>query len=189
MPTYPWDRRKKESSKHYDIFIKYVELGMGNRSVDNLLEKHPDIKLKKKTIHNISSKWEWVKRAEAYDEHETLERHKRYEGKLNVILDTEVERLVDRLKYINENIIELNNNYDGSKQTSISHSLAQNVNAHKSTLEELFMITGKPTEIRDVKNNTTLKGKLEHNTSIEYDAQAHREAIEDLLQKKENKED
>ena len=61
MPTYPWDRRKKESSKHYDIFIKYVELGMGNRSVDNLLEKHPDIKLKKKTIQNISSKWELFK--------------------------------------------------------------------------------------------------------------------------------
>jgi hypothetical protein len=63
-----WDKREDESSKAYEWFCRYRDMGPG-RSHDKLNQKYSEGVSKKSMTLRWSSKHAWVERAEAYDAH------------------------------------------------------------------------------------------------------------------------
>ena len=61
-----WDKREDESSKAYEWFCRYRDMGPG-RSHDKLHQKYSESISKKSQTLRWSSKYAWVERAEAYD--------------------------------------------------------------------------------------------------------------------------
>ncbi len=60
----PWERLKNESSKAYEAFCVYRDQGI-NRSITNTSQ---ELNKNRTTIGEWSSKFEWVKRAAAWDD-------------------------------------------------------------------------------------------------------------------------
>ena len=78
----PWDRREGESSKNYEAFCAYRDMGI-DRSIQKVAEK-----LKKSTalMGRWSAKYGWIKRAEAWDEEqERIEREAARKDQLKAI--------------------------------------------------------------------------------------------------------
>lgn len=64
-----WDRLKSESANAYANFCTYRDLG-SSRTFDNLLEIVNETQKKSKdALYKMSSKWNWIERAEAYDDY------------------------------------------------------------------------------------------------------------------------
>jgi hypothetical protein len=61
-----WDKREDESSKAYEWFCRYRDMGPG-RSHEKLNQKYAGSRSNKSLTLRWSSKYAWVERAEAYD--------------------------------------------------------------------------------------------------------------------------
>jgi hypothetical protein len=77
-----WDKQKHEPGKSYALFCKYRDMGPF-RSVAKLgknMEESGEKNYSEKYLEELCTKWDWVKRAEAYDEYmEKIIRKKREE--------------------------------------------------------------------------------------------------------------
>jgi hypothetical protein len=83
MPE-PWRRIKnKESSKAYEAFCVYRDLGV-TRSLNQVVHKCGK---SRSLLDRWSSKYRWVERAAAYDEYLEEERRKRHKGQIEQITD------------------------------------------------------------------------------------------------------
>ena len=63
LPPEPWERQKGESTRAYEAFTIYRDMG-ANRSLSKTWQ---NLGKSKGTITGWSSKWEWVKRAASWD--------------------------------------------------------------------------------------------------------------------------
>ncbi len=73
-----WDKQPGESQKAYAWFCRYRDYGV-DRSIAKVLQKYIG-KASSAVQSRWSAKFDWVKRAEAYDEHLEKERRKEYEA-------------------------------------------------------------------------------------------------------------
>ncbi|MEA5030278.1 MAG: hypothetical protein VB056_15490 [Sphaerochaeta associata] len=73
-----WDKQPGESQKAYAWFCRYRDYGV-DRSIAKVLQKYIG-KASSAVLSRWSVKYDWVKRAETYDEHLEKERRKEYEA-------------------------------------------------------------------------------------------------------------
>lgn len=97
-----WEKQKNEPNKSYALFCKYRDLGPF-RSIDKATEKLRKDNNESYTpqrLRVLSSQWNWVKRAEAYDEY--MEQILRKEREQTIIEMT--NRHADQSKEMQEEI-------------------------------------------------------------------------------------
>lgn len=73
-----WDKQPGESQKAYAWFCRYRDYGV-DRSIAKVLQKYIG-KASSAVLSRWSVKYDWVKRAETYDEYLEKERRKEYEA-------------------------------------------------------------------------------------------------------------
>ena len=149
-----WERQTGETARNYEYFEKYLQLGT-TRSLKKLHRKYPESTPKKRRLNTISTTWDWVARSEAYDIYRIDQRQKRYDEKLDAILEKEFETLQQRQKIINDNMDDLSKE-EKSTSTGIAHAIEKNTKAYKTNMEQLFLIAGRPSEITEQKQNIDL---------------------------------
>jgi len=103
-----WEKQKNESNKAYHIFCIYRDLGP-DRSLDKTRQKLGKPAGYTRWMHTWSSKYDWVTRAQAYDDY--LERKKREEKEKAILEMAErharlamafQQRVAERLREINQ---------------------------------------------------------------------------------------
>lgn len=107
-----WTRRKGESSKAYGLFCKYRDIGPSRTLemvIENLTEDHqtsPD------SLKQFSRKWDWVRRAEDYDDY--LDEQQR-EKNLESIREMNERQAADAVLIQKEGLSALQSVYDDSE--------------------------------------------------------------------------
>lgn len=101
-----WERLPEESSKAYEAFCIYRDLG-----VDRSIEKTAKSRLKPGSyswLRNWSSKYNWVERARAYDDYLEREKRKEREKAILEMMDRHIketmalqQKALERLKTLN----------------------------------------------------------------------------------------
>lgn len=70
-----WDRVKGETQEQYEHFLSYIELPKHRRSIDNAYRVFKNVSLADKSVRapgffrKLYSKFDWQRRADAYDRH------------------------------------------------------------------------------------------------------------------------
>jgi len=80
--TKAWERQKNETSKAYGYFVKYRDSLPEQRSMEHL-RKNLGIKVSQTRLEQLSSKYNWVARAQAYDDY--IERKKRQQNEKKIL--------------------------------------------------------------------------------------------------------
>ena len=67
---FPWDRLPDESTKHYELFCFFRDYGP-TRSYTSVQKKYSGVEfdLTPSTLRSYGKKFDWVRRAEAFDDH------------------------------------------------------------------------------------------------------------------------
>ena len=149
MPE-PWERQRDENGKlepikAFEYFTEYLTMDKP-RSMRVLCERLGKKDGYIRQLHAYSSTWNWVERAEAYDE----------------LVESELPNLRKRLEYYNKNMNDIETDAT-TKPTSKAHAYDKNSKAHSTTLNEILLMIGKPTEIRE----TSLEADIESDNKID----------------------
>lgn len=163
--TEAWERQKGESSKSFNWFKTYRNLGL-NRTFPNVITKlSKDEVIEEKNIptltqlHTQSSKWDWVERCRQYDNYiDQKERQQNYElfKQGNASYQEFFNEGFELLKEIQR---ELKINENGNAPTTRANSFL-NLNKSADILYRNFRLShGQPTDIKD--NNTQIQGTIE----------------------------
>jgi len=91
MKTNVWDRMPDESTKAYEAFCVYRDMGV-DRSLVNVSQK---VTKSREYLARLSSKWDWVARARAYDMHLDKEAQKITEKRARDAIVKMNERQID----------------------------------------------------------------------------------------------
>lgn len=165
MPE-PWERQRDENGKlepiaAYGYFSEYLIMDRP-RSMRVLCERLGKKEGYIRQLHAYSSTWNWVERAEAYDEHIILKKRLRKERFYEELVESELPNLRKRLEYYNKNMNDIETDMT-TKPTSKAHAYDRNSKAHSTTLNEILLMIGKPTEIRE----TSLEADIESDSRID----------------------
>ena len=136
---YPWHKRESETEDQYLYFTWYLELGP-NRKITRIPELYPDGPSLTR-LNKISSDYEWVKRASAYDEYQLMERRKKYEKRLDVVREQEFTELEEafRTSHVLRQRIENDKN---SSTYSLLNAWKNWVDAHSKITEDMHNLAG-----------------------------------------------
>lgn len=144
-----WERQtnkegKKEPVKGFEYFTEYCLMDKP-RSMKVLCKQ-----LGKRTgyirqLEEYSRIWNWVERAEAYDEYVCAKKRATKERFYEELVDSELPELIKQFGIVNENISSLGDDY-GSRPASISKGLEQSSRAKKNLMEIFLTLAGKPKE-------------------------------------------
>ena len=167
-----WDRMrdkegKLEPIKAFTLFNEYLLMDKP-RSMKVLCEK---LGLKPnyiRQLHSYSSKWEWVKRAEAYDEYIILKKRATKEKFYDELVNSELPNLKERLNFYNKNMVDIEQDVK-AKPTSKANAFEKNSKAHSTTLNEILVLVGKPTEISSVEADVISDTNVKTETHVEVD--------------------
>ena len=165
MPE-PWERQRDENGKlepikAFEYFNAYLTMDKP-RSMKVLCERLGKKEGYLRQLQKYSSIWNWVERAEAYDEHIILKKRLRKEKFYDELVESELPNLRKRLEYYNKNMNDIETD-DTTKPTSKAHAYDKNSRAHSTTLNEILLMIGKPTEIRE----TSLDAEIESENIID----------------------
>lgn len=171
-----WQRQKSEASKSFTWFKEYRDLG-ASRSLQKVVDKITAVMTKDDNIEeiipiptitqltNLSSKWSWVERCRAYDNHLDEQRLQIRKEQYLHLEDDLIETGKKLAIAVKENIEDLNDNIDDSRATSIANSLESAAKAYDKSVSNLRLLHGQSTSIND--NNTNLDGKIEADIDIQ----------------------
>lgn len=161
-PIEPWEKQKGESTKTYTLFNEYLKLGSMRTLVkvreqvtrdDNFLNT-PTLS----SLTNLSSKWEWVKRAEAYDiyqiEFEREELEARAKRRLKVRLD-QAEKEED--KFHDEMMRFMDMDDKTLSPSKKAYAISELSKAKKNATDSQRLDFGEPTNI----SKTEVKGEMD----------------------------
>lgn len=142
-PDAIWHQRDDETDTCFHYFNLYLDLGAGRRitQMREVYEDMPSIT----RLNKISSQNDWRLRARAYDDYKLQDRRRRYEARLDKILDEEFEELHDAYK--TSHVLRKRIENDTSSSTySLLNAWKNWVEAHNKISDEMYMIAGKPKE-------------------------------------------
>jgi len=156
----PWSRLKGESTRSYAYFNEYLKLGP-----QRTLEK---VRLKvtesdqfsnpptESNLKNFSSKWDWVSRAEAYDDYIIEKDRKEFE---KIAIEKKKKRLerADKRYEWNHKVAEEAMKDLKLKVTSKAYVLSETAKGDKIYMESDRLDLGEATEITD----SNIKGKID----------------------------
>lgn len=103
MVMQDWDKQKREPLKAFELFTEFRDLGF-ERSIENIERLHPELNGE---IERYAEKWNWIDRANSYNDLITSKEV----GTLNIKLATSLELLLDTI----ENKILSNDEIEGMK--------------------------------------------------------------------------
>jgi hypothetical protein len=186
METKPWERLPGESSEQYSYFELYRDYGPG-RSVAKIKKLKPDLPAAS-YLRQYSSKFGWVKRARDWDDHLSKIKIESLEDLFEERIKIEVERGFRRSDILDENLVNLRKagirSEDNPKPISITsqaYAMERNSKAKEMTMNMLYMLTGRPTEItkQEIKQETVthesvfdkvrrLKQELKESNNVDY---------------------
>ena len=163
-----WERQRDESGRlepiqAYEYFSEYLTMNKP-RSMKVLCKILGKREGYIRQLHAYSTTWNWVERAEAYDEHIILKKRLRKEQFYDELVESELPNLRKRLEFYNKNMMDIEND-DKSKPTSKAHAYDRNSKAHSTTLNEIMLMIGKPTEIRESSLEADVRAETELNQS------------------------
>ena len=163
-----WERQRDESGRlepiqAYEYFSEYLTMNKP-RSMKVLCKILGKKEGYIRQLHAYSTTWNWVERAEAYDEHIILKKRLRKEQFYDELVESELPNLRKRLEFYNKNMMDIEND-DKSKPTSKAHAYDRNSKAHSTTLNEIMLMIGKPTEIRESSLEADVRAETELNQS------------------------
>ena len=167
MPE-PWERQRDESGRlepiqAYEYFSEYLTMDKP-RSMKVLCRILGKKEGYIRQLHAYSTTWNWIERAEAYDEHIILKKRLRKEQFYDELVESELPNLRKRLEFYNKNMMDIEND-EKSKPTSKAHAYDRNSKAHSTTLNEIMLMIGKPTEIRESSLEADVRAETELNQS------------------------
>ena len=167
MPE-PWERQRDESGRlepiqAYEYFSEYLTMDKP-RSMKVLCKILGKREGYIRQLHAYSTTWNWIERAEAYDEHIILKKRLRKEQFYDELVESELPNLRKRLEFYNKNMMDIEND-EKSKPTSKAHAYDRNSKAHSTTLNEIMLMIGKPTEIRESSLEADVRAETELNQS------------------------
>lgn len=167
-----WERQKGESSKYFQWFKVFRDLG-GQRNLAEVIkeiETNDEILLPVPTLSQVktaSAKWQWIKRCRRYDNY--LDKLAR-EQKEKEYFQLE-DRLIDvgnqLVDVIEKNIENLHDNFEDSKSTSVAHAIASDAKAFDSTVKNVRLLYGRSTEIKD--ESVSASVDVESDTNLKID--------------------
>ena len=167
MPE-PWERQRDESGRlepiqAYEYFSEYLTMDKPRsmKVLCRILGKKDGYI---RQLHAYSTTWNWIERAEAYDEHIILKKRLRKEQFYDELVESELPNLRKRLEFYNKNMMDIEND-EKSKPTSKAHAYDRNSKAHSTTLNEIMLMIGKPTEIRESSLEADVRAETELNQS------------------------
>ena len=173
MPE-PWERQRDESGRlepiqAYEYFSEYLTMDKP-RSMKVLCRILGKKEGYIRQLHAYSTTWNWIERAEAYDEHIILKKRLRKEQFYDELVESELPNLRKRLEFYNKNMMDIEND-EKSKPTSKAHAYDRNSKAHSTTLNEIMLMIGKPTEIREssLEADVRAETELNQNKKVEVD--------------------
>ena len=107
MPE-PWERQRDENGKlepiaAFEYFSEYLLMDKP-RSMKVLCKRLGKKDGYIRQLHTYSTTWNWVERAEAYDEHIILKKRLRKERFYDELVESELPNLRKRLEYYNKNM-------------------------------------------------------------------------------------
>lgn len=166
----PWERQKSEPISSYSLFNEFIQLGP-LRSLSKLQQKVTNIPKFDPTptldaIKKMSSRWNWIKRAEAYEENKIEEQRGKIESRA-------IKRVIDRFdkskeieNKINEKIICILEHPDFDKNFSKNaYAVSELSKSKKVELESQRLDLGEPTIIQ--KSDIDAKVKTKDNEATE----------------------
>ena len=163
-----WERQRDESGRlepiqAYEYFSEYLTMDKP-RSMKVLCKILGKREGYIRQLHAYSTTWNWIERAEAYDEHIILKKRLRKEQFYDELVESELPNLRKRLEFYNKNMMDIEND-EKSKPTSKAHAYDRNSKAHSTTLNEIMLMIGKPTEIRESSLEADVRAETELNQS------------------------
>ena len=163
-----WERQRDESGRlepiqAYEYFSEYLTMDKPRsmKVLCRILGKKDGYI---RQLHAYSTTWNWIERAEAYDEHIILKKRLRKEQFYDELVESELPNLRKRLEFYNKNMMDIEND-EKSKPTSKAHAYDRNSKAHSTTLNEIMLMIGKPTEIRESSLEAEVRAETELNQS------------------------
>jgi len=78
----PWEKRDGETSRAYEVFCVYLEMGPRERSIEKVVEELGKPSGYSRHLERWSSEHDWVDRAAAHDEHLAAKRREEYEKEM-----------------------------------------------------------------------------------------------------------
>lgn len=181
-----WQRQKSESSKSFSWFKIYRDMG-ADRSLQKVVDKITTDMTKTDSIDEIipiptltqlttqSSKWSWVERCRAYDNHIDEERLLKRKQEYLELEEDLIDTGKDLAEAVKENLQDLKDNIDDSKATSIANSLESAAKAYDKSVSNLRLLHGQSTSIND--NNTSLEGKIDADVDVKSSLEASQKVI------------
>ena len=120
-----WDRQRDDNGKlepinAFEYFNEYLIMDKP-RSMRVLCRKLGKKPSYIRQLHSYSSTWNWVERAEAYDEYIILKKRLRKERFYDELVESELPNLRKRLEYYNKNMNDIETD-DKTKPTSKAHA-------------------------------------------------------------------
>jgi len=107
-----WQRQPSERSKAFSLFCMYRDLGP-ERSLEKLRQSGGIATVSKRNLELYSAKHDWVKRAQAYDDHLLNETQKAFEKR---ILKFKDQRSKEALEIANKAFESMQSDNIGSKE-------------------------------------------------------------------------
>ena len=146
MPE-PWERQRDENGKlepiaAFEYFSEYL-----------LMDKPRSMKV---LCKRLGKKDGYIRQLHTYST--TLRKEKFYDE----LVESELPNLRKRLEYYNKNMNDIETDAT-TKPTSKAHAYERNSKAHSTTLNEILLMIGKPTEIKE----TSLEADIESESKIE----------------------
>lgn len=139
-----WHRMDDETEVQFKYFCMYLGLGV-NRKIVNMPKVYEGCVPSVTRLNKISSEHNWRIRAKAYDDHLIQERRRRYEEKLDRVLDEEFDHL-SKAYETSHVLLERIENDTKSSTYSLLNAFRNWSEAHNKITDELYMISGKPKE-------------------------------------------
>lgn len=170
-----WERQRHpktgrlEPIQAYRYFNEYL-LMSHPRSLNKLCEIVGKDSAYVRQLEKYSSTWNWVKRCEAYDEYIILKKRASKEKFFDELVESELPNLRKRLSYYNKNLRDIEKDTT-SRPTSKANAFEKNSKAHSITWNELLLILGRPTEIKETAVDAEVRAdaEVQNHTQISVD--------------------
>lgn len=170
-----WERQRHpetgrlEPIKAYRYFNEYL-LMSHPRSLTKLCEIVGKDSGYVRQLEKYSSTWNWIKRCEAYDEFIILKKRASKEKFFDELVESELPNLRKRLSYYNKNLTDIEKD-ENSRPTTKATAFEKNSKAHSTTWNELLLILGKPTEIKETAVDAEVRAdaEVQNHTQVNLD--------------------
>lgn len=155
-----WERNKlKETPKQYLFFQEYQNLSVKNRSIRKVAEVTGK---KEAYLRNISSKNNWVERANAFDSYHISKNQESRLKEAEDFMTLEFSRCKLRQEVVNENLLEIRQDKSLTPDEK-AKALKANTSAYNDNLEATLRLAGLPGKINQNYNDTELNATAEVN--------------------------